>query len=303
MDAMKESPGIIAGPHAPLFWVRTSDFIHLTKPRIISLVLFTTFVGFYTGIDGPVSLRMLFHTLAGTALVAGGAGAFNMYIERRLDVLMERTARRPLAAGRLQPGAALIFAMAISMGGFLYLYVLVNHLAGMLSAIIFAGYLILYTPLKRKTWLSTFLGAIIGALPAVLGWTAANNRVSCEPWILFAIVFLWQMPHFYAIGWMNREDYRRAGFSLLPAIDRDGRRISRQALLFIALLVTATSLPYLTGNAGELYLAGAAAAGFAFLAFGWHFARSRTQYSARNLFTASALYLPLLLTLLILDKV
>jgi protoheme IX farnesyltransferase len=300
---MKDSPGSTLNSSSPIFWVRTSDFIHLTKPKIISLVLFTTFVGFYTGIDGSIPLQLLFHTLAATALIAGGAGAFNMYIERQLDVLMKRTALRPLASGRLQPGAALIFALALSIGGFVYLYVMVNHLASMLSAIIFAGYLTLYTPLKTKTWLCTFLGAIPGALPTVLGWTAANNTMSFEPWILFSIVFLWQMPHFYAIGWLNREDYRRAGFSLLPAIDRSGNRIGRQALLFIALCVMATLLPYPFGNAGRLYAAGAVVAGIAFLAFGWHFARSRTSASARLLFNASALYLPLLLTLLVIDKV
>ncbi|MBN2317544.1 MAG: protoheme IX farnesyltransferase [Acidobacteria bacterium] len=300
---MKDSPGSILNPPAPLLWERTFDFIILTKPKITSLVLFTTFVGFYTGIDGPIPFLLLFHTLAGTALMAGGAGAFNMYIERQLDVLMKRTALRPLAAGRLQPGSALIFALAISISGFIYLYVQVNHLTSMLSAIIFAGYLILYTPLKTKTWVCTFIGAVPGALPAVLGWTAAKNAISYEPWILFAIVFLWQMPHFYAIGWMHREDYKRAGFSLLPAIDCSGRRLSRQALLFIALLVMVTTLPYVFGTAGIVYMIGAAAAGITFLAFGWRFARSLTTGSARLLFIASALYLPLLMIFLILNKI
>lgn len=296
---MKVSTGSL---FTPMFWIRTSDFFHLTKPRIISLVLFTTFAGFYTGIDGPVPLRLLFHTLTGTALIAGGAGAFNMYIERQLDVLMKRTAVRPLAAGRLQPVSALIFALAISIGGFIYLYLLVNHLTSMLSAVIFAGYLILYTPLKTKTWICTFIGAVPGALPAVLGWTAANNAMSWKSWILFAIVFLWQMPHFYAIGWMHREDYKSAGFSLLPAIDSSGRRIGSQALLFIALLVMVASLPFAIGMAGSPYLIGSTAAGIAFLAFGLRFTRSLTTGSARLLFIASAFYLPILLIFLILDK-
>ena len=300
---MKDTPGSILKTPAPLLPARTSDLINLTKPKITSLVLFTTFVGFYTGIDGSIPLLPLFHTLAGTALIAGGAGAFNMYIERQLDVLMKRTSLRPLAAGRLQPGVALVFALAISIGGFVYLYFQVNHLTSMLSAVIFAAYLILYTPLKTRTWICTFVGAVPGALPVVLGWAAANNTISYEAWILFAIVFLWQMPHFYAIGWMHREDYKRAGFSLLPAIDHSGRRISRQALLFIVLLVIAASLPYLVGTAGAVYLIGATVAGITFLAFGLHFVRSLTTGSARLLFLASALYLPLLLTFLILNKI
>jgi len=303
VDEMKNSPGSLLVTSVPLFWERTSDFIHLTKPKITSLVLFTTFVGFYTAIDGPVPLMRLFHTLAGTALTAGGAGAFNMYIERQLDVLMKRTAIRPLAAGRLQPSSALVFALAISTAGLLYLYTQVNHLTSILSAVIFAGYLILYTPLKTRTWICTFIGAVPGALPVVLGWAAANDTISHEAWVLFAIVFLWQMPHFYAIGWMHREDYKRAGFSLLPAVDLSGRRISRQAMLFIALLVIATVLPYLFGMAGAVYMTGAAAAGLAFLGFGLHFARSMTTASARLLFTVSALYLPVLLIFLISNKV
>ncbi len=299
---MKDAPVSTSSPPPPLLLERTSDFINLTKPKITSLVLFTTFVGFYTGIDGSIPLLRLFHTLTGTALVAGGAGAFNMYLERQLDVLMKRTAHRPLAAGRLQPGSALIFALAISIGGFIYLYVQVNHLTCMLSAVIFAGYLILYTPLKTRTWICTFIGAVPGALPAVLGWAAANDAITFEAWILFAVVFLWQMPHFYAIGWMHREDYRRAGFSLLPVMDDSGRRISRQALFFIALLVIVTSLPYIAGTAGIVYMIGSTVTGIAFLAFGWHFARSNTTGSARLLFIASALYLPVLLALLVLNK-
>jgi len=299
---MKDNPGTISSPSIPLLWARTSDFLDLTKPRITSLVLFTTFVGFYTGIDGFVPIWLLCHTLVGTALTAGGAGAFNMYIERRLDVLMKRTALRPLASGRLRSGPALIFALAISVGGFVYLYVLVNHLASMLSAIIFAGYLFLYTPLKTRTWFSTYIGAVPGALPIVLGWTAANNGLSSAAWCLFSIVFLWQMPHFYAIGWMHREDYERAGFSLLPVIDCGGQRISRQALFFISFLIMASLLPYLSGIAGTAYMAGAVILGISFLAFGLHFARSLTRISAQFLFVASALYLPMLLILLVLNK-
>jgi protoheme IX farnesyltransferase len=299
---MKEIPDSVSSPPTPLSWLRISDFFILTKPKITSLILFTTFVGFYTGIDGSIPVRLLCHTLLGTALAAGGAGAFNMYIERQLDVLMKRTELRPLAAGRLEPGPVLIFALAISITGFVYLYVLVNHLTSMLSAVTFAGYLFLYTPLKTRTWFSTFLGAVPGALPVVLGWTAASNQLASSAWSLFAIVFLWQMPHFYAIGWMHREDYERAGFSLLPVIDCSGRRISRQALLFITLLNIASLLPYFSGIAGAFYMVGALILGISFLVFGFYFARSLTRTSAQILFGVSALYLPVLLLLLIIDK-
>jgi protoheme IX farnesyltransferase len=299
---MKESPGSISSRSTPLLWARTSDLFNLTKPRITSLVLFATFVGFYTGINGSIPFLRLFHALAGTALVAGGAAAFNMYAERQMDVLMKRTELRPLASGRLQPGYALVFALAISICGFVYLHVLVNHLTSMISAVVFAGYLFLYTPLKTRTWFCTFIGAVPGALPIVMGWTAANNAISLGAWSLFAIVFLWQMPHFYAIGWMHREDYRRAGFSLLPAIDCSGQRISRQALLFISLLMMAASLPYFMDLAGAAYMIGAVILGLIFLLFGVHFARSLTSESARSLFVVSALYLPALFILLILDK-
>jgi protoheme IX farnesyltransferase len=225
-----------------------------------------------------------------------------MYMERRLDVLMKRTALRPLAAGRLHPGPAVFFALVLSISGFAYLYFQVNPLTGLLSAVILAGYLCLYTPLKTRTWSSTLIGAIPGALPAVLGWTAATNQLSLPAWSLFAIVFLWQVPHFYAIGWMHREDYKQAGFSLLPVIDGSGKRIRRQALLFIALLVIAASFPYITGLAGAVYITGSIVLGIAFLAFGIYFAHSLTKASARYLFVASALYLPFLLILLILDK-
>ncbi|MEJ2108784.1 MAG: heme o synthase [Acidobacteriota bacterium] len=283
-------------------WELPYDFLRITKPGLTSLVLFTTFVGFYAGVQGPLPLALLFHTLAGTALVAGGAAAFNMYVERQLDMLMKRTALRPIASGRLQAGHALVFAMVISAGGFVYLYLLVNHLASVLSAIIFAGYLFLYTPLKTRTWWSTFIGAVPGALPAVLGWTAATRSVSFESWSLFIIVFLWQMPHFYAIGWRHREDYEHAGFSLLPAVVGGERRIRWLAPCFILALIPAASLPYITGIAGGIYLIGSSLLGILFFFFGLHFSRSMSNRSAHRLFIVSALYLPALLVLLIVDK-
>ncbi len=280
---------------------RTSDLLKLTKPRVTFLVLAATFVGFCTGAEGTISLPLLLHTLAGTALVAGGASAFNMYTERTIDSLMQRTALRPLAAGRLQSGPALLFALVISAGGFIYLFVFVNHLTSLLSAVIFAGYVFLYTPLKTKTWLCTLVGAIPGALPVVMGWTAATATLSPGAGVLFAIVFLWQLPHFYAIGWIHREDYARAGLPILSVVDFSGQRSGRQAVLFISILILITLLPSFIGISGMIYVLGAVVLGFGFLAYGIHFARSRSIPSARRLFVASALYLPALLFLLAFD--
>jgi protoheme IX farnesyltransferase len=286
-----------------LVWAKTSDFLELTKPRLTSLVLFTTLVGFYMGAKGSISLLLLLHTLAGTALMAGGASAFNMYVERELDALMKRTAFRPLATGRLKSRHALLFALAISVGGFIYLYVFVNHLTSLLSAIIFASYLFLYTPLKTRTWWCTLAGAVPGALPIAMGWAGTNGSLSLKAWLLFAIVFLWQLPHFYSIGWMYREDYARAGLPVISVIDLSGQRTGRQAIMFISMLIIFTLLPFRIGMAGLGYLAGATVLGSVFLIYGISFARSRNHDSAQRLFVVSALYLPALLVLLMLDKI
>jgi protoheme IX farnesyltransferase len=278
------------------------DFFWLTKPKLLSLVLFTTFVGFYAGVRGPLPLELLLHTLIGTALMAGGTTAFNMYRERDLDALMQRTALRPLATGRMPSSQALIFALAISSGGFIYLFLFVNPLASLLSAIIFASYIFLYTPLKTRTWLSIFVGAVPGALPVILGWTAANASISLGACILFLIVFFWQIPHFFAIGWLHRDDYLRASLRVMPAIDRDGRKTSRLALGFIVALLILSLVPFFAGLAGPVYVGGAVLLGMIFLAYAIHFARRRDALAARRLFAASAFYLPLLLVLLTLSK-
>jgi heme o synthase len=215
---------------------------------------------------------------------------------------MQRTALRPLATGRLNSKQALLFALTISATGFAYLCMLVNPLAGLLSAATFAGYVFFYTPLKTKTWLCAFVGAVPGAMPAVMGWTAANASISSHAWILFAIVFLWQIPHFHAIGWMHRDEYARAGMLVLSVIDVRGNRTSRQILLFIAALILFALLPFFVGLSGPFYLVGSIALGITFLGFAVNFARSRTQHSARELFVASAFYLPALLGLLVIEK-
>jgi protoheme IX farnesyltransferase len=242
------------------------------------------------------------HTLIGTALIAGGATAFNMYRERKLDALMKRTALRPLAAGRLPLGQALFFALALSAGGLAYLFARVNHLTGLLAFFVFACYLFLYTPLKTKTWLSTFVGAVPGALPVVMGWTAASNAISYHAWILFSIVFLWQFPHFCSIGWLHRDDYANAGLPVISVGDRDGRKTGRLAVLFVSVLFGVTLLPFFQGFAGWAYLAGSVVLGLIFLGCTIHFAVLRDVRSARKLFIASALYLPTLFVFLVLDK-
>jgi heme o synthase len=281
---------------------RTADFVELTKPRITVLVLVTTMVGFYFGAPGPISLLLVMHTLLGTGLVAAGASALNMYLERNLDAMMLRTGDRPLPSGRIQSGEALVFAVLISSAGMVYLFTLVNPLTSLLSAITFISYLFLYTPLKKRTWLCTLIGAVPGALPASMGWSAATGGVSMGAWILFAIVFFWQIPHFYAIGWMYREDYAKAGFPMLPVLDATGSRTSRQASIYILALLAVSVLPYVIHLSGRVYLSGAVLLGIYFFVYGLLFARTRDRKSARSLFFASIVYLPAVLILLLVDK-
>jgi heme o synthase len=225
-----------------------------------------------------------------------------MYVEKNLDALMRRTAQRPLPSGRLQVGEAFLFASAISAAGILYLFAFVNPLSSVLSMTGLASYLFLYTPLKTRTWLCTAVGAAPGALPALVGWSAANGNLSPGAWVLFAIVFFWQLPHFYAIGWIYRDDYERAGFPMLSVIDASGRRSSRQASLYIVALIAVTLLPAFMGMAGTAYLVGALILGFTFLAYGILFSRFRNRVAARKLFVASVCYLPVLLALMVVDK-
>jgi heme o synthase len=299
---MKVDPGAYSITRAQMPWSGASDFLQLTKPKLTALVAFTTLVGFCIGTKGPIPLGLLFNTLFGTALMAGGAAAFNMCAERRADALMKRTAHRPLASGRLTSKQALLFAFVISAAGFAYLSVFVNYLSALLSAIIFAAYLFLYTPLKTKTWLCTFAGAISGALPAMVGWAGANGTLSEGAWVLSSVVLFWQIPHFYSISWVHREDYAHAGFSVLPAVDKSGRRTAKQVVLSIVFLIFCSLLPAITGLAATSYAAGALALGSAFLFYGIRFAKQRDRSTAHRLFIASTLYLPSLLILLLIAK-
>jgi protoheme IX farnesyltransferase len=277
-------------------------FSELLKPRLTTLVLMTTLVGFHLGYPGPMNYLLMLHTLLGTALVAGGAAALNQLLEREYDAKMRRTAGRPLPSGRLQPRTVLIYGTTLATAGLIYLALAVNLLTGALGAVTMVGYLFVYTPLKRVTWLNTAVGAIPGALPPLMGWTAARGEVTLEGWSLFAILCFWQLPHFLAIAWMYREDYAKAGFVMLPMVDPDGHRTGRQAVSYTLGLLPVSLFPYLLKMAGQVYLFGALALGAVFLVCAVQFSRRLTLAGARRLFLVSILYLPLLLSLLVLDK-
>jgi protoheme IX farnesyltransferase len=281
---------------------RTADFVELTKPRIVVMVLITTFVGFFMGISGAADYLALFHTLLGTALVAGGTLALNQLMEREADAKMERTKMRPLPEGRVQPVEALLFGAAITVGGLLYLTLLVNTLSAAVTCAIVVSYLFAYTPLKLKTSLCMLVGAVPGALPPVIGWAAARNSVDLEAWVLFAIMFLWQMPHSLAIGWLYREDYARAGFQLLPVLDPEGKSTGRQTVSNCLALLTVGLLPTLIGFTGVVYFFSAFALGVMFLWYGIGLARACSRDAARRLLFASLVYLPVLLAVMAFDK-
>ena len=278
------------------------DFIALTKPGLVVMLALTTCVGFYLGSDGPVDWLRLFHTLAGTALAAGGTLALNQFMERDRDALMRRTRKRPLPAGKLRPGQALGFGVGLTAAGLIYLALVVNALSSAVTAAITAIYLFLYTPLKHRTTLSTVFGAVPGALPPVTGWAAARNELGLEAGVLFAILFLWQMPHALALAWLFREDYARAGFQLLPAVDPDGRFTSVQILINCLALTAFSLVPTMLGIAGVLYFYAAFAAGLGLLAFALHLTVTRTQASARNLFFASLVFLLVQFSVMAYDK-
>lgn len=274
----------------------------LVKARLTFLVLLTTAVGFYAGWRGPFDGWLMLHTLLGTALVACGAAALNQLLERDHDALMRRTADRPLPSGRLQPETVLILGGVSSAAGLVYLAVGVNTLTSLLGAVTLASYLFVYTPLKRRTWLNTAVGAVPGALPPLMGWAAARGQITGEGWALFAILFFWQIPHFLAIAWLYREEYERAGFVMLPSLDPEGFRTGRQAVSHTLGLMIASLTPFLLHLAGMIYLTGAVVSGVGFLVCAVQFSRQLTRRRARQLFFASILYLPLLLGLMVLDK-
>lgn len=279
-----------------------ADFFALTKPRLNLLVLMTTLAGIYLAAPDGVSPLLLLHTLAGTALVAGGAAALNQVWERDTDRLMRRTSARPLPGGRLGVGEGAWFGLVLSLAGVAELALKVNVLSAAVAAITLASYVAVYTPMKRRSSLSTLVGAIPGALPPVIGWTAAAGSITTPALVLFGIQFFWQMPHFLAIAWMYRDDYAAAGIPLLPVMEPDGRRTGQQALLYAAALWPVSLLPAVVGLAGAPYSTVATALGFGFIALAAMFARDRSMTTARRLFLFSIIYLPLLWGALVADR-
>jgi protoheme IX farnesyltransferase len=278
-------------------------FSELVKARLSGLVVITTLVGYYAGSPSPVDYWTMLHAVLGTALVACGAAALNQWIEREQDAKMRRTEGRPLPSGRLSPDAVLIIGASLSIIGLLDLMFAVNKLTAFLGAITLASYLFVYTPLKRVTTLNTLIGAIPGAIPPLMGWTSARGEISAAGWSLFAILFVWQLPHFMAIAWLYREDYARGGFKMLPITDPDGQKTAAQAVCHSIGLIPVSLFPALLGVAGVVYFAGALLLGIAFLVFAIRFSRGLSPERARHLFIASIVYLPVLLGLLVIDKV
>lgn len=283
----------------PATRTRANDFLMLAKPRLNMLVVASSLAGYVMG-GGELSnaARVVF-TVAGTGLVAGGASAFNQVIERAPDALMRRTRLRPVPDGRLQPGESLLFALVASLAGLLILGVGVNALSAAVAATTLLIYVLVYTPLKRRTSFATVIGAIPGALPPVIGWAAARGSLDEGAWVLFSIVFLWQLPHFLAIAWIYRDDYGRAGFPMLPVIEPDGRSTARQATFYCAALLPVSMAPTLIGLASTTYFVGAFVLGLLFLAVTLQFARTRAASDARRLFFGSIVYLPILWILMI----
>jgi heme o synthase len=283
-------------------WARPAAFWALAKPDVTLLVVMTTGLGYCAGARGPLNWLALVQVVFGTLLLSAGTAAMNQYVERGLDCQMRRTASRPLPSGILTTREALIFSTAFMLTGLVYLFFLVNPLAALLGACSCITYLGLYTPLKTRTAWCTFVGAFPGAVPPLIGWAAARNSLGAPAWILFAILFLWQFPHFYSIAWMYREDYARAGIRMLPVVDPSGRATFRQIVGFSLVLIPASLLPTVAGIAGVPYLFGATLLGLALLQVSLWTAREQSNRAAMWLMHSTVIHIPLLMGLLVFDK-
>jgi protoheme IX farnesyltransferase len=292
-----EIPAIV-----PVVRSRGADFFALTKPRLNFLVVVTAAVGYYLGAGPGLNVVKLVEAIFGTALVAGGAAGLNQVYERDTDSLMWRTRARPLAAQRLTVNEATIFSLLLAGTGLATLAAGTNLLATVLALLTLLSYNVIYTPMKRRSRLATLVGAVPGALPPMIGWSAAHGRLTPEAWALFAIVFVWQIPHFMAIAWLYRDDFGRAGFPLPPVVNPDGRSTAQQAVIFSVLLIPVSLVPFVLHAAGPVYAAGALAGGIVILGLSLAFSSQRTNDRARRLFVGSITYLPLLWVLLIADR-
>lgn len=277
------------------------NYLALTKPRITWLILMSTGIGYFFGYRGPLDLWLLLHTLLGTALLASGTATLNQWYERDADARMHRTESRPIPSGLVTPLKAFLFGLALIVLGELELALGVNVLTAWIGFATVASYLVLYTPMKQRTWLSTTVGAFPGAMPPLIGFAAARGALTLEAWVLFAIIFLWQFPHFYAIAWMYKDDYARAGIRMLPVVEPDGVSTSRHILAFALLLLPVSLLPGFLNMTGHWYLAAALVLGAFFLRSAVRIARDRTPLNARLVLKASVIYLPLLYIALVLD--
>jgi protoheme IX farnesyltransferase len=284
------------------------DYIALTNPRITWLILMSTGVGYFFGAQrdwhgwAGWHFATLLHTIIGTGLIASGTAALNQWIERKADGMMRRTQARPLPSGRLEPGRALAFAIAISIAGFAELWFGANPLAALLGLFTLLTYLFIYTPLKQRSPHSTTFGSLPGAMPPLIGFAAASGTLTWDAWVLFAILFLWQFPHFYAIAWMYKEDYARAGIRMLPVVEPDGKSTARRILLYSIALIPISLMPKFFAMAGNVYLVGAIALGLVFVYYGLRIRWDRTRQQARQVLLASVVYLPLLFSLMLFDR-
>ena len=280
----------------------SSKIAELSKLNILSLVLVATFLGFYLGSNGEIEYNKLLLTLLGTALTAAGSGSLNHYLERDADKKMDRTRNRPLPSGTLTPLFAVLYGMALVVVGSVTLAYFVNLLTGFLSLLTAFLYIVVYTPLKKITWLNTSIGSIPGAIPIIGGWTAASNSISPMALVLFGIMYLWQHPHFYAIAWLCKNDYAKANFKMLPVIEESGTRTMRQIFWHLLLMIPLSFLPVIQGNLGIIYLVGVTIITFIFFLSALPLAKDRSNKSALLLLKASVLYLPVLLFIIIIDK-
>jgi heme o synthase len=281
---------------------KLSGYLALTKPDVSFLVLITTAAGFYMGSRGPIDWLRMLHVICGTMIIAAGTAALNHYIERESDRHMRRTATRPLPSGLLGPREALVFGVVLCVAGATYLAIASGYLACVLGLFTCLSYLLAYTPLKTRTVWATFVGAIPGAIPPMIGWAAATGKLDAGAWVLFAILFVWQFPHFHAIAWMYREDYARAGILMLPVVDKDGIRTYRQIILYAGALVAISLLPSLLGLAGVLYFFGALVSCTALVQVCLWAAHSKTNARAKWLMHATVIHIPVLLSLMMYDK-
>ncbi|HEX8266800.1 MAG TPA: heme o synthase [Pyrinomonadaceae bacterium] len=281
---------------------KLAAYVVLTKPRIALMLVITAAAGFYLGTANRFDWLLFVNSMISIALLAFGVATLNQYLERDTDLLMKRTAIRPLPSGKLSSAQALVFGILLCFAAEIYLAVFVNFLTAILGLTVIVGYVLLYTPLKTRTTLSTLIGAFPGAMPPLMGWTAAANEVSLGAWALFWTLFLWQFPHFLAIAWMYREEYKRAGILMLPVVEPAGKITAKQIVIFAVLTLLISLAPFFLGLAGLFYLIGAALLGAWFLFAGIDFARTKSDEKARRLLKVSVMYLPLLFGLMVLNK-